>query len=62
MCLGDNVTGQGIKGFVEKFQNQNLDALIILKEVDDPTRFGIVQLDSEGKHNQTRREAEDTDG
>ncbi|MCW4018266.1 MAG: glucose-1-phosphate thymidylyltransferase [Candidatus Bathyarchaeota archaeon] len=48
MCLGDNVTGQGIKGFVEKFQNQNLDALIILKEVDDPTRFGIAQLDNEG--------------
>jgi glucose-1-phosphate thymidylyltransferase len=48
MCLGDNVTGQGIKPFVEKFQNENLDALIILKEVDDPSRFGIAQLDSEG--------------
>jgi glucose-1-phosphate thymidylyltransferase len=48
MCLGDNVTGQGIVSFVEKFQNENLDALIILKEVDDPSRFGIAQLDSEG--------------
>jgi len=48
MCLGDNVTGQGIKSYVEKFQKENLDALIVLKEVDDPQRFGITQLDKEG--------------
>jgi glucose-1-phosphate thymidylyltransferase len=48
MCLGDNVTGQGIKIFVQKFEKENLDALIILKEVDDPTRFGIAQLDNNG--------------
>ncbi len=48
MCLGDNVTGQGIKDFVTKFQKENLDALIILKEVDDPSRFGIAQLDRKG--------------
>lgn len=48
MCLGDNVTGQGIKPYVETFQTQNLDALIVLKEVEDPSRFGIAQLDSEG--------------
>jgi glucose-1-phosphate thymidylyltransferase len=48
MCLGDNVTGQGIRGFVKKFQEEQLDALIILKEVDDPSRFGIAQLDGKG--------------
>ena len=48
MCLGDNVTGQGIKNFIKKFQQENLDALIILKEVDDPSRFGIAQLDKQG--------------
>jgi glucose-1-phosphate thymidylyltransferase len=48
MCLGDNVTGQGIKNFVKKFQKEKLDALIILKEVDDPSRFGIAQLDKNG--------------
>jgi glucose-1-phosphate thymidylyltransferase len=48
MCLGDNVTGQGIKEFVKKFQKEKLDALIILKEVDDPSRFGIAQLDNKG--------------
>jgi glucose-1-phosphate thymidylyltransferase len=48
MCLGDNVTGQGLKIFVQKFEKENLDALIILKEVDDPSRFGIAQLDNNG--------------
>ncbi|HTY75352.1 MAG TPA: glucose-1-phosphate thymidylyltransferase [Candidatus Nanoarchaeia archaeon] len=48
MCLGDNVTGQGIRNFVRKFEEENLDALIVLKEVDDPSRFGIVQLDKQG--------------
>jgi glucose-1-phosphate thymidylyltransferase len=48
MCLGDNVIGQGIRSFVTKFQEENLDALIILKEVEDPSRFGIAQLDKNG--------------
>ena len=48
MCLGDNVIGQGINTFVNKFQKENLDALIILKEVDDPSTFGIAQLDQKG--------------
>jgi len=48
MCLGDNVTGQGLEAFVKKFKNENLDALIILKEVDNPSAFGIAQLDEKG--------------
>jgi glucose-1-phosphate thymidylyltransferase len=48
MCLGDNVTGQGLNTFVEKFEKEKLDALIILKEVEDPSSFGIAQLDSKG--------------
>jgi glucose-1-phosphate thymidylyltransferase len=48
MCLGDNVTGQGINSFIQRFQKEKLDALIILKEVPDPTSFGIAQLDKEG--------------
>jgi glucose-1-phosphate thymidylyltransferase len=48
MCLGDNLTGQGLNTFVQKFQKENLDALIILKEVDDPSHFGIAQLDEKG--------------
>jgi glucose-1-phosphate thymidylyltransferase len=48
MCLGDNVTGQGLNTFVQKFQKEHLDALIILKEVDNPSSFGIAQLDTKG--------------
>ncbi len=48
MCLGDNVTGQGLESFVKKFKNEHLDALIILKEVENPSAFGIAQLDANG--------------
>ena len=45
MCLGDNLIGKGFKTLIEKFTKENLDALILLKEVEDPTRFGIAVLD-----------------
>jgi glucose-1-phosphate thymidylyltransferase len=45
MCLGDNLQGLGIVGLVDRFEKKNLDALILLKEVEDPTRFGVAQLD-----------------
>ncbi|MCW3984374.1 MAG: glucose-1-phosphate thymidylyltransferase [Candidatus Bathyarchaeota archaeon] len=48
MCLGDNVTGQGLEAYVKKFKAERLDALIILKEVDNPSAFGIAQLDAKG--------------
>jgi len=48
MCLGDNVTGQGVERFIKKFKKEQLDALIILKEVDNPSSFGIAQLDNKG--------------
>jgi glucose-1-phosphate thymidylyltransferase len=48
MCLGDNVTGQGVDMFIKKFRKERLDALIILKEVSNPSSFGIAQLDSKG--------------
>jgi len=45
MCLGDNLIGKGFNTLIEKFTKENLDALILLKEVEDPTRFGIAVLD-----------------
>jgi glucose-1-phosphate thymidylyltransferase len=45
MCLGDNLIGKGFNTLLERFENENLDALILLKEVEDPTRFGIALLD-----------------
>ncbi len=48
MCLGDNLQGKGIAPLVEKFSGEALDALILLKEVEDPSKFGVAVLDSKG--------------
>ena len=49
MYLGDNLIGKGISTLLERFENEELDNLILLKEVENPTRFGIAVLDSQGK-------------
>ena len=48
MCLGDNLLGEGINKLVEKFNREKLDALILLKEVENPTAFGVAVLDNKG--------------
>ncbi len=48
MCLGDNLLGEGINKLVDKFNRQRLDALILLKEVENPTAFGVAVLDGKG--------------
>jgi glucose-1-phosphate thymidylyltransferase len=45
MCLGDNLQGQGLTTYIQKFKQEKMDALILLKEVDDPTKFGVATLD-----------------
>ena len=45
MCLGDNLQGQGLTNYVKKFEKEKMDALILLKPVDDPTKFGVATLD-----------------
>ena len=45
MCLGDNLQGQGLTTFVQKFSKEKMDGLILLKPVDDPTKFGVATLD-----------------
>jgi glucose-1-phosphate thymidylyltransferase len=45
MCLGDNLQGQGLTTFVQTFKKEKMDALILLKPVDDPTKFGVATLD-----------------
>jgi|SRR5579863_2234692 len=49
MYLGDNLIGARINGFVERFLETQSDALILLKEVENPSDFGIARVDSEGK-------------
>jgi len=48
MFLGDNLIENGISSYIDRFFSESLDAMIFLKEVDDPTRFGVAVLDEGG--------------
>ena len=45
--LGDNIIQRSIKDFVENFKNSNYDATVLLCEVDNPSRFGIADVENE---------------
>ncbi|MEM2617695.1 MAG: sugar phosphate nucleotidyltransferase, partial [Thermofilaceae archaeon] len=47
--LGDNLLQHGIKRYLEEFLREGYDAMVLLKEVEDPTRFGVAQLDERGR-------------
>lgn len=49
MYLGDNLIGTGINKFVDEFQKNAPEALILLKEVDNPRQFGVADVSPEGK-------------
>lgn len=49
MYLGDNLIGTGIDGFVKDFTANSPEALILLKEVDNPGQFGVADVTKEGK-------------
>ncbi|MER5704790.1 glucose-1-phosphate thymidylyltransferase [Micromonospora sp. NPDC002296] len=49
MYLGDNFVVGGISGIVEEFRAQRPDAQILLTRVDDPTAFGVAELDGSGR-------------
>jgi glucose-1-phosphate thymidylyltransferase len=47
VILGDNIIEKSIKVAVDKFRHQGVGAKILLKEVEDPWRFGVAELDGE---------------
>ncbi len=49
MCLGDNLLGEGIRPFIDRFQSNRSDAVILLKEVPDPRLFGVAEVDAQGR-------------
>ena len=49
MFLGDNLIKSGCTSLVTHFQQSNADALILLKEVDNPRSFGIAELNEKGE-------------
>ena len=49
MYLGDNLIQDRLDTFIEKFKQNHLDALILLKQVHNPTAFGVAKLDNRGR-------------
>lgn len=49
MYLGDNLIGQGIQEFIEAFEISRADAVVLLKEVEDPKMFGVAEVDALGR-------------
>lgn len=47
VVLGDNIIENNIKEAVENYrQNDEKGAMILLKEVEDPQRFGVAEIDA----------------
>jgi glucose-1-phosphate thymidylyltransferase len=46
MFLGDNLIQGEINTFVELFNRNRLDAVVLLKKMPNPSAFGVAQLDS----------------
>ncbi|MFO1052102.1 MAG: sugar phosphate nucleotidyltransferase [Planctomycetota bacterium] len=49
VVLGDNIIEGNIKAAVEQFRVQGTGAKILLKEVEDPQRFGVASVDAQGR-------------
>ena len=47
VILGDNIVEKSIKSHVERFAVTGQGAKILLKEVEDPWRFGVAELDGD---------------
>jgi glucose-1-phosphate thymidylyltransferase len=50
MWLGDNLLEQSVVPLVERFNRRapEVAALVLLAEVDDPSRFGVAEFDADG--------------
>ena len=49
MFLGDNLVELPLDNFLNSFLQKQLDALILLKQVANPSAFGVAQVDADGK-------------
>ncbi len=45
MFLGDNIIKEGVKSFVEEFEREKPDALVLLSPTKNPQRFGVAILE-----------------
>jgi glucose-1-phosphate thymidylyltransferase len=49
MYLGDNLIQDGLENFLARFRENQSDALIMLKQVADPTAFGVAKVLADGQ-------------
>jgi glucose-1-phosphate thymidylyltransferase len=49
MFLGDNLIESKLEDFLADFQQKQLDALILLRQVADPRAFGVATVDETGR-------------
>jgi glucose-1-phosphate thymidylyltransferase len=42
--LGDNIFDDNITSYVDNFRKQQYGAKILIKEVEDPNRYGVAEL------------------
>lgn len=47
MYLGDNLIPEGLHGPTELFRSSGANAVVMLKAVDDPSQFGIAEIENE---------------
>ncbi|MFB2918619.1 MULTISPECIES: glucose-1-phosphate thymidylyltransferase [Aerosakkonema] len=49
MYLGDNLIQSDLNLFLERFKSQQTDALILLRQVSNPSAFGVAEIDANGR-------------
>lgn len=49
MYLGDNLIQEDLSDFLRVFTQKNLDALVLLRQIADPSAFGVAKLDEHGR-------------
>ena len=50
MFLGDNVIQGGISRLIGEFRDSDYDCQIVLTPVDEPSRYGVAELDPDTRH------------
>jgi len=49
VVLGDNILHGSLRGFADKFMSSTAEAGVVLKQVEQPQRFGVAELGDEGQ-------------
>lgn len=49
MYLGDNLIAEDLDLYLQDFKEKQLDALILLRKVSNPTAFGVAKINEKGE-------------